>query len=216
MIQKISFGIQNLEGTKYPPATGSCSLRWLTGLRGEYDYTTHTYKNLKLDMPPYGDWNAPIMCLATDNQEREGVAKTLREEGFIKLGGCRSAHGEYNCNLWIKEPREGKKDNYNPAEAYHFYANPNVYKEGAEKGEEGGEIARLQDELATLTKERDRLQGKLMASEEKVTQLKAHKAEQRLLRKKTASTGKAKAGRLALRTGTRRTNGVRMGRVNLP
>lgn len=106
--------------------TGACSIRWLSSMSGIYDIESRTYGPAKAEYARMG-YDCPVACLLTDHQE-QCYGQWYSSQGFVKLGGWRSAHGTYNCNLWVLEPREGKTDAYNPGTEYHFYPNEEVFK----------------------------------------------------------------------------------------
>lgn len=202
-------------------------MNWLAGLYGEYDYTTRKYGVFKYKHDAAKDYH-PVLCLATDSQlaATDGaLEKGLHEAGFIRLGGFKTVHGTYLCNLFFLDPRykKGQQGNNagNAPEDFRFYPSAEAYM-GHGKADLKKEALRgLKEKYEALVEENRRHIDALAAAREdldgvkmKLAEAKATLAEKRALRKRSLLTSsRTKKGMKAPLSGTRRATGVGMRRV---
>lgn len=200
----------------------SCSMKWVTGFHGKYNTKTYKYDSFDLQQN-FSGFTSGVLGLTTETQENMyNLPEGLKKTGFIKLGGFKSAHGTYLCNLWFLEPRAGKDDSYNKGKDYHFYPNVELYPggpgcDGKAVTFDDKELKKLHETVAKHLEQIEVLTSKLASAEEKITELKAQLAEQRSLRKSLRPSrnlfgvqqGNAKA---ILQSRSGKTNKVRMGK----
>lgn len=175
---------------------GGCSSHFLSGFYPAYG--GEKGGQVKYTIPKSV---AMSVAIVTDGQEEDlMLVKELKAAGYVKILGCRTTHGVYDCNLWVCEPR-GKGVLNLPKPEYSIRLNPELFAAG-DDAKALKELTKNRDEAVKAYEAEEKLvttmTAKLAALEEKLDDAKRTIAEQkialsqkRLLRKRKTSLNPA-------------------------